>query len=571
MSLVDVKQINFSGSIPLTGSFIGGDFTGSFSGNLYGTSSYANTASIAITASYVIGGVAINNPVLNAYTSSVLYVDTTGSLSNDDHFTYDRVNRVLKVHAAASDESAGFYITSANGQEVARFGASNTRNVYISGSLTIGSSSSISSRLYIPIAPTIATTYGLISIGNGPFDGVTSGFFSGSISGTLLAANVPTGYRGNFFDYQINGVSKISSIIHDASSGVSLSIQGFGSGTSAGDAVLTLGLNGVSTSIVQLRTSQGSGNDFSYLKLSSSYITSRNNRLSFNTDGSQTNSPFFLSIKGVTIMPVAPTATPNYGLFNLGTGAFNGSTAGYFKGSSNGTLLAGNLISGGTSDLISLQLSGLNRFKVTSAGSAVWGDNVAAGEGNYMLFTRLGAYGYSISSWWGTGAESWNLDYDGLRVAAAVMILNTANGTGKLRLRATMLGFDALTSASPALKRSSTELQVRLADDSDFTKVGIGGLGIKPTTFSSTTTASAVNSSFYVFTGSSASQELDLPAGVSGLFYFIKNRGSVSFDIDPNGTEEIYTTAALGAGVALTVNPGEAYTLAWDGTYWVTL
>lgn len=96
-----------------------------------------------------------------------------------------------------------------------------------------------------------------------------------------------------------------------------------------------------------------------------------------------------------------------------------------------------------------------------------------------------------------------------------------------------------------------------------------GSTGLKVTTFTSTTTAGA--STTYVFTGSTGSQELDLPAGVLGRMYFIKNRASVSVDIDPNGSEEIYDIAALGAGVAFTINPGEAYILQWDGTYWIIM
>ena len=98
-----------------------------------------------------------------------------------------------------------------------------------------------------------------------------------------------------------------------------------------------------------------------------------------------------------------------------------------------------------------------------------------------------------------------------------------------------------------------------------------GSSGFKLTSFSSTTTAG--DSTTYVFTGSTGSQELDLPAGVADRMYFVKNIGSVSFDIDPNGSEQIYTTSALGAGVALTVNPGEAYILQWDNTnsYWIVM
>jgi len=54
------------------------------------------------------------------------------------------------------------------------------------------------------------TNKGVLSIGNNPasFDGSTTGFFSGSENGTLIAANAASGYAGNLIDLQVAGVSK---------------------------------------------------------------------------------------------------------------------------------------------------------------------------------------------------------------------------------------------------------------------------------------------------------------------------------------------------------------------------
>ena len=67
-------------------------------------------------------------------------------------------------------------------------------------------------------------------------------------------------------------------------------------------------------------------------------------------------------------VPIEPTASANYGLVSLGSGAFNGSTAGFFTGAASGTAIAVNLASGATSDLLNLQVAGVGKFKVSSAG-----------------------------------------------------------------------------------------------------------------------------------------------------------------------------------------------------------
>jgi hypothetical protein len=73
---------------------------------------------------------------------------------------------------------------------------------------------------------------------------------------------------------------------------------------------------------------------------------------------------------------VAPTASANYGLVSLGSGAFDGATAGFFTGSANGTLIAGNLASGGTSDLLNMQVAGVGRFKISSAGKPTYDSTI---------------------------------------------------------------------------------------------------------------------------------------------------------------------------------------------------
>ncbi|MBX9765992.1 MAG: hypothetical protein K2X47_01865, partial [Bdellovibrionales bacterium] len=68
-----------------------------------------------------------------------------------------------------------------------------------------------------------------------------------------------------------------------------------------------------------------------------------------------------------------PTATANYGLISLGSGFFDGSTAGFFTGHASGTLIAANVAGAFGGDLINLQAAGVQRFKVDKDGK-IYGD-----------------------------------------------------------------------------------------------------------------------------------------------------------------------------------------------------
>lgn len=72
----------------------------------------------------------------------------------------------------------------------------------------------------------------------------------------------------------------------------------------------------------------------------------------------------------------------------------------------------------------------------------------------------------------------------------------------------------------------------------------------------------------YVFYGTTATYTLPSVAGNTDTVYFIKNRGSGALTIGANaGASEIYDTAVL---TSFIINPGEAYILINDGTYWCT-
>jgi hypothetical protein len=80
-------------------------------------------------------------------------------------------------------------------------------NVTSTGQVGIGSAGP-ASLLNVVGAPTASGNYGLISVGNGAWDGAAAGFFTGSASGTELAINTASGFTGNLADFQVAGVSK---------------------------------------------------------------------------------------------------------------------------------------------------------------------------------------------------------------------------------------------------------------------------------------------------------------------------------------------------------------------------
>lgn len=92
-------------------------------------------------------------------------------------------------------------------------------------------------------------------------------------------------------------------------------------------------------------------------------------------------------------IPVAPTATANYGLLSLGSGAWDGSTSGFFAGNSAGTVFAINVPSANTADLISAQAAGTNRFKVDYKGN-ITASNQSADAG---MTVDYGGIGYVLS------------------------------------------------------------------------------------------------------------------------------------------------------------------------------
>lgn len=83
----------------------------------------------------------------------------------------------------------------------------------------------------------------------------------------------------------------------------------------------------------------------------------------------------------------APTASANYGLVNVGpaAAAFDGATAGFFTGNSNGTQLAVNAASGYGGSLVDMQVAGASKFKVDALGNVTAGNFIMPASGETMV------------------------------------------------------------------------------------------------------------------------------------------------------------------------------------------
>lgn len=64
-------------------------------------------------------------------------------------------------------------------------------------------------RLLLSSAVPAVANYGLLSLGAGPFNGSTAGFFTGNAAGTMLAGNAAAGYTGDLLALQIAGAPRV--------------------------------------------------------------------------------------------------------------------------------------------------------------------------------------------------------------------------------------------------------------------------------------------------------------------------------------------------------------------------
>ncbi|NUM59834.1 MAG: hypothetical protein HUU56_14435 [Bdellovibrionaceae bacterium] len=220
---------------------------------------------------------------------------------------------------------------------------------------------------------------------------------------------------------------------------------------------------------------------------------------------------------------VAPTATANYPLFALGSGAFDGSTTGYFVGNTNGTVLGANTASTYTGDLLNFEIAGVSKFKVdyqgniTSSGTTnLSGTTTTSGN-----FSQTGSATFST----GTGAVSLN----GATTVAANQNLTISSGTGTFNqtytgttgtastLTANSLtsgSILSLTSNSTAAANGNTGLNIAISGANATS--GITRTGISSSVTSTGTSSTNVAASFSA-SGGTNNYGLLVPNGNVGI------------------------------------------------------
>lgn len=92
--------------------------------------------------------------------------------------------------------------------------------------ITLGSTTSPVGTLFIPVAAPTTSNYGLLSLGAGPFDGTTSGFFPGNSNGTHIAINAASGFAGRTIDSRIFGVRQFALGLGTVVSATSATLNG---------------------------------------------------------------------------------------------------------------------------------------------------------------------------------------------------------------------------------------------------------------------------------------------------------------------------------------------------------
>ena len=171
-----------------------------------------------------------------------------------------------------------------------------------------------------------------------------------------------------------NGGTEAIKIVDSGLVGIGTTTPGIINGTTAaGNGISLVNSSGISTNIIDGST----GSQFLFNDRSRS-ANSRAFRL-FSSGGVFTISPrsddlnsgatsIQFSRDGHTTFPTAPVATANYGNVSIGSGAFDGSTSGKFVGSSSGTSLAVNEVSGYAGSLLDLQVAGVRKFQIATGG-----------------------------------------------------------------------------------------------------------------------------------------------------------------------------------------------------------
>ena len=228
---------------------------------------------------------------------------------------------------------------------------------------------------------------------------------------------------------------------------------------------------------------------------------------------------------------------------------------------------------GGLARGIALQVDGTTRFQITSTGALALGSVITVWENTAGMYISSNTASINFNNGLGIGNNegitagsggrfrwkdnvlytSGSYDLGFQRNSAGVLEIN--NGTaGTFRdVVVRTLDVGGTTNAFPALKNSSTTLQVRLADDSAFAPLSASTI----TSTDSTANTSSIAASGYGLTGSSAVSMVDLTGiwDTTGSPTLIKanvtdtasNAGSLLLDLQAGGTSRFSVSKNAGA------------------------
>lgn len=222
------------------------------------------------------------------------------------------------------------------------------------------------------------------------------------------------------------------------------------------------------------------------------FLTENANRMTINQDGVVgigTTAPV-----GLTHISGAPTATANYGLLNLGSGPFDGTTSGKFVGSSSGTVEAINTASGYAGNLVDYQVNGASKFHIEGGGNVGIGTTTAGSALDIKGTLRLSgaSSGYvGLQGASAAGSTTYTLP-SADAVGSGYALTSNAAGTLSWSAVATVSNQTANTFNAGPTSGSAATPTYRALTSSDITAEILGYMGGTGFSITSSNSASAL-------------------------------------------------------------------------------